>query len=279
MASSRIRICACCACAMRRSSSMSCSRSRSTTLSLDHIARSETRAFRSSAIGDSERRSSSVQPSMKSASSLCVSLHDLTVVAPQLREAAALEPLLEDAEPGAVPEQHLAELARLVHEQEQVAAHRIGLEPALHEAVQAVVAFAQIRSAPDTRTRAQRDWASGSSEQPQQADRLIQASAPRCDSHPAPRTRSSVRTGSRRHGSRQARARSIRFPAEYRLRHNGRRNALFLLAPLQQPLQRDTECLHPLDLAPASVDSPLDPRQHTLTKRLGVLPPGPLRSD
>ena len=35
--------------------------------------------------------------------------HDLAVVAPELREAAALQPLLEDAEPGAVPEQHLAE--------------------------------------------------------------------------------------------------------------------------------------------------------------------------
>lgn len=38
------------------------------------------------------------------------------VVAPQPRDGALLEPLLEQAQPGAVPHQHLARLAALVHE-------------------------------------------------------------------------------------------------------------------------------------------------------------------
>src|SRR4029077_356698 len=64
--------------------------------------------------------------------------------APELGERALLEPLLKDAQAGAVPQQHLAQLARLIHEQEQLAAQRIALESGLHEAVEAVVALAEV---------------------------------------------------------------------------------------------------------------------------------------
>ena len=69
----------------------------------------------------------------------------LPIVAPQLGEGAPLEPLLEDAQPGAVPHQDLAQLARLIDEQEQLAAERIASEAGLHQAVQAVVPFALMR--------------------------------------------------------------------------------------------------------------------------------------
>ncbi len=56
---------------------MSCSRSRSAspiaTHPLDHTARSETRLFRSTAVGESACRPTSAQPSINSASSLAVS--------------------------------------------------------------------------------------------------------------------------------------------------------------------------------------------------------------
>src|SRR5437762_943881 len=64
----------CCASAMRRRCSMSCSRSSSCacTLSTDHISRSVTRGFATTASGDSACRPTSVLPSMYSASSLAV---------------------------------------------------------------------------------------------------------------------------------------------------------------------------------------------------------------
>src|SRR5690606_11887652 len=55
-----------------------------------------------------------------------------------------LEPLLKDAQAGAVPEKHLAELARLIHEEEQLAAERVALESGLHETEEAVVSFSKI---------------------------------------------------------------------------------------------------------------------------------------
>src|ERR1700733_12858474 len=70
--------------------------------------------------------------------------HDLAVVAPELGETTLLELLREDAQAGAIPEQNLAELARLIHEKEQLAAERVAREAGLHEPEQAVVAFAQI---------------------------------------------------------------------------------------------------------------------------------------
>ena len=57
--------------------------------------------------------------------------NDLAVIAPRRREAPALEPLLEDAEPGAVPHEHLAAFAALVDEEEEIAGHRIATEPLL----------------------------------------------------------------------------------------------------------------------------------------------------
>lgn len=53
---------------------------------------------------------------------------DDDTLAPQAREAT-LEALLEDAEAGAVPDQHLARVAA-VDEEEEIAAERIASEPA-----------------------------------------------------------------------------------------------------------------------------------------------------
>jgi hypothetical protein len=81
---------------------------------------------------------------MNSASSLAVRRMTWPVVAPQLRERAFLKPLLKNAQPGSVPQQHLAELSALVHEQEQLAAERIAFESGLHQTVEAVVSLPEI---------------------------------------------------------------------------------------------------------------------------------------
>ena len=57
-----------------------------------------------------------------------------------------LQSLLENAEARAVPDQHLARVAPLVDEEVQVAVEWIASETLFHEAVQSVVALAQIRS-------------------------------------------------------------------------------------------------------------------------------------
>src|SRR5690606_32778214 len=51
--------------------------------------------------------------------------HRRRVLAPQRGEPAALEPLLEDAETGAVPYEHLARVAPAIDEQEELAAQRV----------------------------------------------------------------------------------------------------------------------------------------------------------
>src|SRR6266508_471997 len=72
--------------------------------------------------------------------------HDARLgVAPQAREAAALEPFGVDAEPGAVPQEHLGPLAGRVHEQVAVAGERILAEALHHERAQPVEALAQVR--------------------------------------------------------------------------------------------------------------------------------------
>src|SRR5215475_11776834 len=68
----------------------------------------------------------------------------LAVVAPQLGERAPLQPLLKDAQAGAIPHEHLAELARLIHEQEHLAAQRVPPQPGLHQPVEAVVPFSKV---------------------------------------------------------------------------------------------------------------------------------------
>ena len=76
-------------------------------VTIDHITRrSETSIF--SLERDRRQRQSrdrrASQPSMNSASSLCVSRTTWPSSRHSLREAAVLEPLLEDAQPGAVPD-------------------------------------------------------------------------------------------------------------------------------------------------------------------------------
>src|SRR5439155_11273686 len=71
--------------------------------------------------------------------------HDAPVgLAPQAREAAALEPLGVDAEPGAVPQEHLGPLAGRVHKQVAVPGERVVPETLAHDAAEPVEAFAQI---------------------------------------------------------------------------------------------------------------------------------------
>src|SRR5262249_17517103 len=60
------------------------------------------------------------------------------------RERALLESLLKNAEPGAIPQKDLAELARLIHEEEELATERVALESGLHESEEAVVSFSKI---------------------------------------------------------------------------------------------------------------------------------------
>src|SRR6202012_5579201 len=59
-------------------------------------------------------------------------------------ERCTVKPLLENAEASAIPDQHLAAFATRVHEQEQVARHRIATEPLLHKAKEPVVPLAKI---------------------------------------------------------------------------------------------------------------------------------------
>ena len=67
------------------------------------------------------------------------------VVAPKLRELTSFEPLAEDAQPGAIPVEHLAAAPRAVDEEEEIAALWVTTERASNESVEAVVAFAKIR--------------------------------------------------------------------------------------------------------------------------------------
>src|SRR5688572_9497911 len=69
---------------------------------------------------------------------------DVTVVPPELREAGALEPLLENAKPRAVPHENFASLPACVHEQEQIAREGVATEPLLHKTEEPVVALAEI---------------------------------------------------------------------------------------------------------------------------------------
>src|SRR5262249_31313960 len=85
--------------------------------------------------------------------------HRRAVVAPQLGEPSALEPLLENAQPGPIPDEHLAGVAASVDEQEQLAIYHLALEAGLHEPVEPVVALPQIdgrreREHPHRTTRA-----------------------------------------------------------------------------------------------------------------------------
>src|SRR5579859_6306095 len=63
---------------------------------------------------------------------------------PKLSEPPALETLREQAKTRAIPEQHLASLARSRDEQIQIAAERITRESDLHQPVEPVVALAQV---------------------------------------------------------------------------------------------------------------------------------------
>ena len=100
-------------------------------LDVEHIAKEsqpicDGKFIRATARGDSAFLPTSVQPSMNSASSLDVSRTVLPLPSPHsVGEAPALELLHEDAQPGAIPQQHLAAGPAPIHEEKQIAAQRI----------------------------------------------------------------------------------------------------------------------------------------------------------
>src|SRR5262249_21716326 len=68
----------------------------------------------------------------------------VAVVSPERGEAISLEPLLEDAQAGAVPNEDLASLPSRVDEQKQIARERVAAEPLLHETEEPVVPLAEV---------------------------------------------------------------------------------------------------------------------------------------
>src|SRR5206468_483053 len=71
----------------------------------------------------------------------------LPLVAPQRGEAALLQPLGVDAQPGAVPQQNLGPLPGAADEDEQIARERIPVEPLGDQSAQAIEALAQVDGA------------------------------------------------------------------------------------------------------------------------------------
>src|SRR6185312_14790591 len=120
-----------------------------------HLARGQHFLSDERAALDEERQLARRQPHRRAAA-----------IAPEIGKAAALQSLHEDAQPGPIPQQHLAPRALRVHEEVQLAAHRVGSQLVLDDADQAVVALPQIHRAsvrPDPHRSRQRDHASRAS--------------------------------------------------------------------------------------------------------------------